>query len=122
MFDQFLSAAMKQSNMRINAFDNLAIEFQDEAQNAMRRGVLRSKIYREIAAWSIGHSDLDCCKANSTRAREVPALTKYQRAGFTNVALCNVEALLAERRSAIRRTRSRTTNGLLSLQLASYGR
>ena len=48
VLDQLFSAAMEQANMRIDALDNLAIKFQDEAQNAMRRGVLRPKIYREI--------------------------------------------------------------------------
>jgi hypothetical protein len=36
--------------VRIDPLDNLAVEFQDEAQNAMRRGVLRSKIYGEVPA------------------------------------------------------------------------
>jgi hypothetical protein len=52
--------------MRIDALHDLTIEFQDQAQNAMRRRVLRSKIYREVPAWSIGHSGLVCCRANST--------------------------------------------------------
>jgi len=50
VFDQFFGAAMEQSNMGIDALHNLAVEFQDEAQNAMRRWVLRSKIYCEVSA------------------------------------------------------------------------
>jgi hypothetical protein len=34
--------------MRIHALNDLAIKFQDEAQNAVCRGVLRPKIYREV--------------------------------------------------------------------------
>jgi hypothetical protein len=34
--------------MWIDAPYNLAIKFQDQAQNAVCRGVLRSKIYREV--------------------------------------------------------------------------
>jgi hypothetical protein len=66
MFDQFFSAAVEQPNMRIDALDNLAVEFQDEAQNAMRRRVLRPKIYGEVPAWSIGHSGFVCCTVNTT--------------------------------------------------------
>jgi hypothetical protein len=38
VLDQLFSASMEQSNMRIDAPHNLAIKFQDEAQNAMCRG------------------------------------------------------------------------------------
>jgi hypothetical protein len=48
VLDQLFSASMEQSNMRIDAPYNLAIKFQDQAQNAVCRGVLRSKIYREV--------------------------------------------------------------------------
>jgi hypothetical protein len=48
VLDQLFSATMEQSNMRIDAHYNLAIKFQDEAQNAVCRGVRRPKIYREV--------------------------------------------------------------------------
>jgi hypothetical protein len=48
VLDQLFSASMEQSNMRIDAPYNLAIKFQDEAQNAVCRGVLRPEIYREV--------------------------------------------------------------------------
>jgi hypothetical protein len=41
---------MEQSNVRVDALNNLAIEFQNQAQNAMRRRVLRPKIYGEVPA------------------------------------------------------------------------
>jgi hypothetical protein len=50
VLDQLFGAAMEQSNMRIDAFDNFAIELQDKAQNTVRRRVLGSKIYREVPA------------------------------------------------------------------------
>ena len=55
VFDQFLGAAVKQANMRIDALYDLAIKFQDKAQNPVSRGVLRPKIYREIALSGLGH-------------------------------------------------------------------
>ena len=36
--------------MRIDALNNLAVEFQNESQYPVRRRVLRSKIDREISA------------------------------------------------------------------------
>jgi len=41
---------MEQSDMRINALDNLAIEFQDEAQNTVCRWMLRPKVDCEVPA------------------------------------------------------------------------
>jgi hypothetical protein len=73
VLDQLFSASMEQSNMRIDAPYNLAIKLQDEAQNAVRRRVLRPKIYREVPAQSVGHNGLDCCKANSASIGKVPA-------------------------------------------------
>ncbi len=35
--------------MRIDALDDFAVEFEHETQHAMRRGVLRPEIDREIA-------------------------------------------------------------------------
>jgi hypothetical protein len=65
VLDQLFSAAMEQANMWIDTLHNFAIEFKDQAQNAMCRRVLRSKIYREVPARSIGHSGLFA--ARSTR-------------------------------------------------------
>ena len=46
---QLLGAAMQQTDMRIHTLDNLAVEFENEAQNAMRRWMLRAEVKREVA-------------------------------------------------------------------------
>ena len=53
--DQLLGAAMKQPDMRINAVDHLAVEFEHKAQHAVRRGVLRPEIDVEVADGRFGH-------------------------------------------------------------------
>ena len=50
VFDQLLRAAVEKPNVGIDAHHHLAIEFQDETQYAMGRGVLRPEINCEIAA------------------------------------------------------------------------
>ena len=49
LLDQFLGAAMQKADMRIDARHDFAIELQHQAQNAMRRRMLRSEIDREVA-------------------------------------------------------------------------
>ncbi len=49
VFDQLLGAAMQQPDMRIDAGADLPVEFEHEAQHAMRRGVLRPEVNREVA-------------------------------------------------------------------------
>jgi hypothetical protein len=70
VLDQLFGAAMEQADMRIDAVDDLAIEFHDEAQHAVRGRVLRAKIDREIvdrgiagrfAARLIANSDDAAC-------------------------------------------------------------
>jgi hypothetical protein len=56
VLNQLLCAAMQQPYVRIDAFDNLAIELQDKAQHAMGRRMLRPKIDREIANGSFAHT------------------------------------------------------------------
>ena len=41
--------------MRIDTLDHLAVEFQHEAQHAMRRGMLRPEVDREVAKALVGH-------------------------------------------------------------------
>jgi hypothetical protein len=52
---QFFGAAMKEPDMRIDALDDFAVEFENEPQDAMCRGMLRAKIDREIADWIVAH-------------------------------------------------------------------
>ncbi len=47
VLDQLLGAAMQQPDMRIGALHHLAVHFEDEAQHAMRRRMLRPEIHRE---------------------------------------------------------------------------
>ena len=44
MFDQLFGATMQQPDMRIGAFNQFTLHFQDQAQHAMRGGVLRAEI------------------------------------------------------------------------------
>src|SRR3546814_6530684 len=48
ILDQFFGAAMEQPDMRVNALDDLAVEFEHEPQHAMRRRVLRAEVDRVI--------------------------------------------------------------------------
>ena len=49
VLDQLLGAAMQQADMRIDALDDLAVELEHEAQNAVRRRMLRAEIDGEVA-------------------------------------------------------------------------
>src|ERR1051326_4819495 len=49
MLDQLLGATMQKADMPIDALDDLAVEFQDQSQHAMRRRMLRPEIDAEGA-------------------------------------------------------------------------
>ena len=49
LLDQLLGAAMQQADMRIDALDHFAVEFEHETQHAVRRRMLRPEIDGEIA-------------------------------------------------------------------------
>ena len=49
VLDQLFGAAMQKPDMRIDALDHLAVEFEHEAQHAVRRRMLRPEVDREIA-------------------------------------------------------------------------
>ena len=72
MFDQFLGPAMQKPNMRVNALDDLAVEFKHQTQHAVRRRVLRSEIDREIARSGFGHSRLASVHQNPIPPVPVP--------------------------------------------------
>ena len=55
MLDQLLGAAMQKPDMRVDALYHLAVEFKDKAQYAVRRGMLRPEVDREIALSRISH-------------------------------------------------------------------
>src|SRR5262249_56729846 len=58
VFDQLLGSAVEQSDMRIDARNDLAVELKHEAQNAVGRRVLGPEIDGEIAESSFGHTGL----------------------------------------------------------------
>ena len=49
VFDQFFGAAMEQADMRIDALDDFAVEFEHKAQHAVGRRMLRAKVDRKGA-------------------------------------------------------------------------
>ena len=53
--DQLFGAAMQQADMRIDAVDHLAVQFQHKAQHAVRGRVLGAEIDVEIADACLGH-------------------------------------------------------------------
>ncbi len=53
-FDQLFSAAMEETDMRIDALDDFAFKLQHEAQHAMRCRMLRTEIQREGAEFLFG--------------------------------------------------------------------
>ncbi|EKD61965.1 MAG: hypothetical protein ACD_54C00003G0001 [uncultured bacterium] len=48
-FHQLFGATVQQADMRVAAFDNLAVQLQHQTQNAMRCRVLRAEVDVEIA-------------------------------------------------------------------------
>ena len=55
VLDQLLGAAMQQPDMRIDARDDFAVELEHEAQNAMRRRMLRPEVDGEVAECCFSH-------------------------------------------------------------------
>src|ERR1700730_4796025 len=54
---QFFSAAMKEPDMRIDALDDFAVEFENEQHDPVRGGMLRTKIDREITNRIFAHAN-----------------------------------------------------------------
>ena len=55
LLDQLLGAAMQEPDMRIDAVDDLAVQFQHKAQHAVRRRMLRPEIDVEVADGGFSH-------------------------------------------------------------------
>jgi hypothetical protein len=64
VLDQLLGSAVEQSDMRIDALNDLAVELEHEAQNAMGRRMLGPKIDGEIADSSFGHTGASISKVH----------------------------------------------------------
>src|SRR5262249_14597889 len=58
VLDQLMGASVKKSDVRINPFNNLAVQFKNQAQDAMRRRMLRPKIDRKISKSAFSHVQL----------------------------------------------------------------
>src|SRR5262249_21476115 len=63
VLDQFLGAAMQQSDMRIDPFDHFAVKLQNQSQNAVRCRMLRPEIDGEIARRGCGFGHHATCEA-----------------------------------------------------------
>src|SRR6516164_10101774 len=65
VFDQLLGAAVQKADMRIDALDDLAVQFKDETQHAVRGRMLWSEIDGEVAPELFGHnfSSASGCRA-----------------------------------------------------------
>jgi hypothetical protein len=46
---------MEETDVRVDALDDFAVEFENQPQDAMRGWMLRSKIDRESADWIVAH-------------------------------------------------------------------
>src|SRR5262249_8657249 len=57
VLDQLLGAAMKQADVRIDALDDFAVEFEDETQHAMRGRMLRPEVDGEVAEATFSHGE-----------------------------------------------------------------
>jgi hypothetical protein len=58
MLNQLLGSAMQQTDMRIDAPDNLTVEFQHKPKHAVGRRMLRAEIDGEIAKAGFWHGEL----------------------------------------------------------------
>ena len=58
VLDQLFGAAMEQTDMRIDAFDDLAIQLHDHPQHAMGRRMLRAEVDRIVGNLDIADSGI----------------------------------------------------------------
>src|SRR5262249_47044681 len=54
VLDELFGAAMQKADMRVSAAHDLAIELEDQAQDAVGRGMLRAKIDRKGPLFGFG--------------------------------------------------------------------
>src|SRR5262249_44931509 len=60
VFDQLLSAAVKQPDMRIDAFDHFPVKLEHETQHTVRSGMLRTEIDGELAVVAYPLARIGC--------------------------------------------------------------
>jgi hypothetical protein len=59
MLDQFFGPTMQETDMRIDALDNLAVKLKHKTEHAVGRGMLGPKVDREIAGRRFRHGETD---------------------------------------------------------------
>jgi hypothetical protein len=64
VLDQLLGAAVQESNMWVDSLHHLAVEFEHQAQHAMRRRVLRPEIDGEVTQLRFSHGSTEMRIAN----------------------------------------------------------
>jgi len=69
VFDQLLGPAVQQTDMRVDALDDLTVELQYETQYAVSRRMLGPEIEGEVAQGGFGHNGL-ASAAGSTLAAD----------------------------------------------------
>ena len=80
---QLLGAAMQQADMRIDALDHLAVEFEHEAQHAVRGRMLRAEVDREVAEVLFGHASAYALRLLVARQRRaLPGAQEIELAEF----------------------------------------
>jgi hypothetical protein len=76
VLDQLLRSAVKQSDMRIDAFDDFAVEFKHKPQDTVRCRVLRPEVDGEIAKSSFSHGYLASNYGNSPSRKQFQAISR----------------------------------------------
>jgi hypothetical protein len=86
---QLFGAAVQEADMRVDPLNDLAVQFENEAKDAVGRGVLRSKVDGEIADRGFHRCDLlrrqrDGVKSGSLRVGGGPPATFVHRATYVS--------------------------------------
>ncbi len=74
VLDQLFRAPVQQTDMRVRALDHFAVHFQDQAQHAVGRRVLRTEVQVEILDLGFGHGQ-DASVSGSASAFSSPGST-----------------------------------------------
>ena len=84
LLGEFFGRAMQKPDVRIGAGDDFAVEFQHQAQNAVRRRVLRPEVHRVIA--DVGHGFIRSRAAARRRRLRVRSPRRARRAAQSRAA------------------------------------
>ena len=72
VLDQLLGTAVQQPDMGIGALDDLAVHLENQAQHAMRRGMLRSEVERDVLDLNFSHLRCPPSRRPAGRIRRSP--------------------------------------------------